>query len=872
LANEIALFFQGLLFLMFFHVIGHPIVNAFLRRSSVPTKLKNLDSIQKLPLEFVIGCAVVYIVALIMTPFHFFNAVVLWVIIGISAFAYLYQHLKGLASFDEPSKYSLVALAAFAFALAIRVIPISNFILGSNQDTSWHTLLTYSIIRDGGIPSSVIEGFILQVPVGVHTVLAAFSLVSGIPPEFVVFYGTVFFSAVIGLAAYLFGSVIISKKFGVYVSLIMISFSLYPSAITWGSDWLLLGLIVFFVSATLMVLFTTESFPLNRSGLLTALLPGLIIGFLASTYIPLYVILIPTSVLMIVMGRKEIFSLLKRFATILLLGVPLMAIWIYRFFFLSQPTTPYISLHSLWVMDYAARDATTRFLPFIFTHPDGTVETLLSSPSLLLNTIKNWLTWDYQNGWPGALVFFLLLSIGCILSVRYLLDHKIKAVEPLGPRYIVSIFAVTILWGLNGPLGLFYSTRFGLSIMITELDKIAPLIGTIFLPFIATYGLLSVDSYLRKKTNTKRLVSVCIIVLVTVTTLATVPLTDRWLFGNYAVFASATESDYELLKWINSEIPQDARILVHPYDAGQYVPSIANRKTIGIASSGLVFLSQQIEDINWHIRHIVINPITVRLLRELNVDYIFVGGQPFKERWDEHYFLGNPLYFSLVRNLSSIGNPINSLTTIILNSSLFAVKTPDNSIGTGFINNDYYYGFSNNETLLDLQHMAMYNLGTGEGVYLEIGLMDRTGNSLDLINSWNQPKAIGVLEQANQTEGRLNFTLNSSQHSYSFSLSTDNGEINLRISVPQAPQSSFLTLSFYFLADNFWGSQSGVSFNSSSIRYLSSQFPVQAHYDYGAASFEMFPHLGQIVATYGPYLSVRSYAFLNVTIRTRQIG
>jgi hypothetical protein len=107
-------------------------------------------------------------------------------------------------------------------------------------------------------------------------------------------------------------------------------------------------------------------------------------------------------------------------------------------------------------------------------------------------------------------------------------------------------------------------------------------------------------------------------------------------------------------------------------------------------------------------------------------------------------------------------------------------------------------------------------------------------------------------------------------------MSTDNGEINLRISVPQAPQSLFLTLSFHFLDTTtngtFWASQSGESFNSSSIRYLSSQFPVQAHYNYGAASFEMFPQIGQIVATYGPYLSVRSYSFLNVTIRTRQIG
>lgn len=846
MTSEIIIYFQGLLFLFLFHIIGHPIINVVLQKPTTPHKLANLDFIQRLPLEFVTGGAVIYVVALVTTPFHGFTPLVCWFVTGVAAFFYLYQHLQRIASFIKPSKFSWLAFAGFFLALAIRVGPISNFVLGSNQDISWHTLITYSIIRTGGVPSSVIEGFILQVPVGVHTNLAFFSMITEIPPEFITFNSLVFLSTIIGLAAYFFGSIISSQKFGLYVSLIMITLSYYPSAITWGSDWLLLGLLLFFVAAALIVSFDAESLPLCRSNLLIVLLTGAITGFLASTYIPLYIILLLVLIFFVLLGRKDVVSKLKRLAAVFALGVPLFATWIYRFFFLSQPMTSYLAKQATDMMYNQAFERSAVFLPIRD----------FSSPSIIMKTLTNWLTWDYQSGWAGAYFFFPLLVIGCILLLNYLINHRIKGFDHLMPRYAVSIFLMVILWGLNGPFGLFYETGFGLDIMTSELDKIAPIIGTILLPFIAAFGLITVQKFISKRTKVRSWVSALVILLVILSSIAVAPFTKAWLVGSYQVFASATESDYELLEWMRTGIPQNSTVLIHPYDAGQYVPSISGQKTVGIASTGVIFINQWYEDLNYHIRNNVFNSVTISLFRGLGIDYIFVGGQAFKERWDSEYFIRNPLYFTIVRNIDL--------------SYLFAVKIPDISIGAGLVNNTDYTGVSNNETLLDLQHMTLYNLDTGEGVYLEVGLRDNSSNTLEYMNYWNPPKSVTISEEANQT-ANFSFTLAGSQFSLNCNVSSNNvPNITIDFSSGNAPQQSSIYFSLFPIYEV---QQNGVHFTTDQIDYflLSSNSSVQGTRQNGVAYFQITPHGKQVVTSSLYYLSVSSGVSLDINLRTGQI-
>ena len=858
MTDAATVFFQGLLFFILLHIIGHPITTFILRRRGIPAKLTNLDFIERLPLEFVVGGILIYITALITTPFKGFTAFACWAITGTTALFYLYMHRTGIVSFarrpslhvlagfsKRPSLFSWIAVLCFLLALAVRVVPISSFVLGSNQDISLHTLYTYSITRNAGIPDYAIAGFPLQTPIATHTILAYFSLLTGIPPEFVTFNSLVFFGAIIILAAYFFGSIIGSQEFGLLASILMVNISIYPIGITWGSPWLVLGLIIFFVASAVSISVFLENFKCRKSLIYTTFFPGVLTGFLASTYIPLYFILLVMFLLLIAFWRQAIRSKIVRLAIMIASGIPLFAIWIYRYFFVTQSYSPFFIEKSAAAIYDQALQASTTFLPL----------RNLYSPTVIINTISNWLTWSDKLGWPGAYVYVPLLSAGFFFLVYRLVRYRTHFFESLVPKYIVAIIGIIFLWGLNGPLGLFYIRGLGLDIMIGELDKIAPIIGTILLPFVIAYVLTSFGHFLSKYSKKITYTSYHIAIFLLSVSIAIVPLSQIWLVGNYNVFATSTESDYALLKWMNAEIPHDSDVLVNAFDAGQYVASIGGQKAFGIASTGVVFLSDQYEVLHYHIENQILNSTTVAIFRNINVDYVFVGGQSFRARWDPQYFLRNPLYFRTVQNING--------------SYLFAVKIPERSMTSGFVNSSDYLGFSNNETLIDMRHMAIYNLETGEGVHFEIALKDKSNNVLDIINSWNEPKEIQLSGINNPNTG-INLRLVGSTYSFDLALlSISMNEISLGLSVEHAPEASMVYISYFPVHEV---RQSNVRFFTDTVNdwSLPGTSIVQTILEGGATFFQIDPK-GQTVLGYKDHLVMRSNTFVNFTTKTRPL-
>jgi hypothetical protein len=825
----------------------------------MPVKLANLDFIERLPLEFVVGGAILYVMALITTPFKSFNAIASMSVTVIAAAFYLFQHRKGIASFAKhPSTYSLrklarkqslyswAALAFFILALAIRVGPITNFILGSNQDISLHTLYTFSIVENAGIPDSVIPGYHLQTPVATHTILAYFSMLTGTPPEFITFHCLVFFGAAIVLAAYLFGAMLHSQELGLFTSLLMVNISVYPIGITWGSPWLVLGLLVFFVVSAVSISMFLENFKLSKSFLCIALFPGILTGFLASIYLPLYIILLVMVLLFIVLMRHSILRKIGGLAVIFASGIPMFTIWIYRYFFVAQPYSSYFFEKATSALNAQALQASATFLPL----------RNICSPSVLINTLNNWLTWSDKLGWPGAYIFLPLLVMGCFFLVYQLIRRRTRFFESSMPKYIVAIVGVVFLWGLNGPLGLFYIQDFGLGIMIGELDKIAAIIGTILLPFIITYLLTSLSCFLKRYSKLCVNISYHMVFLLLSVSIAIVPLSQAWLVGNYNVYATSTESDYALLKWMNAEIPSDADVLVNPFDPGQYVPSIGGQKAFGLASTGVVFLSEQYEVLHYNMYNQIFDSNTLAILRNVNVDYVFVGGYAFRQNWDPQYFIRNPLYFRIANKIG--------------NSYLFAVKIPNWNMNTGFLNNSDYVGFSNNETLIDLKHMAMYNVATGEGMHLEIALKDNSNNILDFINPWNEPQEITVSQIGNQNTSMI-FKIAGSAYSFNLALSSNEmKEIYLNLSVEHAPESSLIYFSYFPVYDV---RQSNIQFFADTLGdwSLPSKSKVETISKGGATSFELVS-TNQSVLGYNDHLLLRSSTIVDVTLKTRELN
>jgi hypothetical protein len=832
---------QGLLLVLLLHLIGHPVVSLLLRRRNLPKRLADLDSVQRLPIEIVIGGAVIYATALALTPFHGFTFLACLTITTFFTMVYVVEHVLGFASFKKPSLFSWIALIGFGLALAIRAGPISNYLLGSNQDVSWHTLITYSIIRDGGIPYSVIQPFILQVPIGSQTIFAYFSFLTTIPPEIITFNGLVIFSSIIGLAAYLFGSTLSSQKYGVYISLIMITISFYPSAITWGAGWIVLGLTIFFVAIALVIPFTSENLQMNKSFLIASILPAMVTGFLATTYTPLFVLLLPISIIAILLKRKDVLREFSKLAVIFALGIPLFALLIYRFFFVSQFYVKFIAEQSSAMTLDAASRAAAIFLPI----------KQLYLPNKIVATVGNWLLWDWQNGnssWPGHFALFFLLVLGAILLI-----HKFRGFNAPIARYLISVFIVTILWGLNSPLGFFYTTRYGLGIMLTELDKIAPILGTILLPVIAAYALVCVDNFLSKNRKRAIQISACIILVVMSISIVIAPGAQLWINGNYAIFATASDSDYQMLKWMNTNIPLNSTVLIHPYDAGQYVPSIGGQNAVGIASTGIVFITIQYANLFAQINNTILDKTTVNLLRTQKIDYIFVGSQAIGgPRWNPDFFLRNPIYFQLVRNIEL--------------TYLFAVKIPDKDIAPRVVNNSNYIGLATQESILDLRNMAIYNLVTGEGVYVEVGLRDQSNNSLEALTHWAPASSIRVSEKSNELGA--DFVLSGQKYTFDVSLSsTDSQNIRFGLSAANAPQNSSVYFS-YFPVNEIWQNGSDFTPTNDSTWASSSHLPVEGFQTNGGTSYQIIPTNQDAILSYTYYLTVRCESHLDAVLRT----
>ena len=56
--------------------------------------------------------------------------------------------------------------------------------------------------------------------------------------------------------------------------------------------------------------------------------------------------------------------------------------------------------------------------------------------------------------------------------------------------------------------------------------------------------------------------------------------TPKDLKGLYGMFAVTSRSDYELMMWMKSYLPNNAIILVNPCDSGSFITSVSQRKIV----------------------------------------------------------------------------------------------------------------------------------------------------------------------------------------------------------------------------------------------------------------------------------------------------
>ncbi len=723
-------------FLAMLHVVGHPLVKMLERVRGFDQPIARLDFVQKLPLEFALAGALIYIWAIVATPFHLFNVVSSYMLLAIFASLYILQHHRAgssrrsiLASWKGLPKFSYLALGGFVFGLLLRVVPLANYVLGSIEDSALHTIFVYAVIRNAGIPLSAIPGSVLQVPQGVHVVMAYFSMVTGVPPELVVFYELAYFNATIILAAYTFCSLLVSREYAFIVTALVVGISAYPIVVTWGAQWIPWGLTIFFALFALAVPRFIDTADGTTGNLRALVAPGILLGYLGGTYPPLFAVSILVLFLMILMRRRGITRRVSYLVALIVVSLPLIALWVYRLYVFTNYTSPYILQQqnvSLYVTSY---DASLRWLPY---------KEMLSLTGIP-GAVYRWSAWELVTGWPGANTFFTDLIIIGVAVIILVSISKSSALLPSNlRRYLLGTFLAILIWGLDSPLGAVYSNSGILGIMASELDKLFVIAGTILIPFIAAVPiyllLVLAERGATPSWATRKNVARGIVVVLVLANVVIIPPAIAWLSTNYGVYANSTNGDYELLQWMKTGIPSNASVLVNRYDAGQYVPSIAGKPTIGIAST--IYFPDITYEMVWQmLADNVLNSTTISLLGMLNASYVYVGNYPHSGAWNAQLFLNHRFYFEMVKHFGS--------------SYLFKVIVPDtrNLTTFGVVNNQGLIGVSDNRTMIDLQDMVMYNTITGSSKYFEIGLAQPNGSFAQVFSHSNPPQNVSLISE-----------------------------------------------------------------------------------------------------------------------------
>jgi hypothetical protein len=596
--------------------------------------------------------------ALVATPFRAFTYASSWVIT--IAFVVLYlivtfvdpKRWPELLSTRNISVYSWVAAAAFVFGLWFRVLPFPDLTLGSVNDSALHTLFVYSIIYYGGIPPNLpaVAPIVLQFPQGLHVVLAYFTMISGLPPELVTFYELAFFNATIILGAYTFCSVIFSREYAMIVGLLLAGISVTPIDITWGAQIIPWGLTIFFV--ILAFAFPTflkkGHFPFKSENLRSLMLPGILLGYLGSVYAPLLIIIAFILFAVAIMEFQDVRNRILAFITMMTLSLPLFGLWIYRFVFQSNTTSAFILTETTSSNFNRAYVAGLHWFPFSY----------MTSIQGVASGIWNWISWPPATLWPGSLVLFpTLLILGAGIFVLAVLSKDHLSLPRNFLKYLIAAFIAILIWGADTPVGLFYYTGGPFSILAPELDKVAVIAGVFFLAFIAAlplYLVISRPSSVSKLIRKEHWKYVTAIVVggLFLANFVIVPYGVYWLDGNYSVYAVASSSDYQLLQWMRTGIPQNSTVLINPYDAGQYVASVSNKTVVGIYT-GVSFLTSGYENLTTLLQNNIMNETTISLISSMNVSYIFVGSRAFAYGWSPQFFINHCLTFKAVASFDT---------------------------------------------------------------------------------------------------------------------------------------------------------------------------------------------------------------------------
>jgi len=636
-------------------IIGKPLQFLFER---YVRSFCNLSVLQELVLNAYLGGLVLYLLALI--PLHLFNpSVLLAILVLCSAFISIQLATKlrhtenwnidSLIRWRSGQVEQAAVLAFFFVSLAIQVVPLTALKFGSIHDTSLHALFVELILENSQIPAThqpYLPAAIIF-PQGAHVIFAFAASVLGITPPLAVFYITPLFNAMSVLAAYHFGKVLDERRYaGLSLAFVFTFVSMWPMHITWGGNTFVVGIPLFFITATLLKQALHLGDISKKREVLFSVVVGLFLGYLAAIHVALFLTLaLAWMISLFVSTRthwrnlpKEISNLALSVVTGAFLILPFLIRFVSYYHFPGQNIglPPDVVSPEVSLLPLVGRNLTLAELrDFLLTidkqynlspYPLTRLVTIALAILLPLNLIRRVFMKSRLS---------LTESFGLMLGITSILLYFIPLVPVESGRYSLTLYISLMLLLGSSNIWLYTTIRSRVSAnTFTRIEGLAGILTVKGLPLILLIfaSLYAPFVYYRIAEDSGRLTTM------------------------YRIFAVTTDDDYNLMLYMNDNLPRDSIILINPFEPGLFIPALSQKKVIWPFSA--YHLSTSYSGIVRFLGRGMLSNEVFDYLQTQGISHIYVGSKSdaffFRDRdasrWDPYLFLGNP-NFRLVKNI-----------------------------------------------------------------------------------------------------------------------------------------------------------------------------------------------------------------------------
>lgn len=621
-------------------ILGEP-VRLFAER--VSTLFKNLNFVEICILDIYLGGLVLYAIAL--PPWHLFSTPIitglLFVFLTISI-AYHWKLKKvHIAQQNERKKGEMIEQACviglFCFMLCLQVFPLTSLLYGSVRDVSLHSLLTQVIIENQYLPNTMLpystEGIIY--PAAAHVIFAFTANLTGWVVPQAIFYVTQLFNALTVVAAYFLARRISLKRtFHLSTAFVFTFVSAWPLFVTWGANPFVAGFPLFLVCLGLLL---AMFFNPERRDWKEFIVIGLMFGYLGAIMVSFLQTLMVMGILWLfiqVFRKSASKNCILGFALLFSVSILPMAPFIYRFI---------------------------SYYPYP-GHNLGTPADFMGY-SMVQQSFLQGIQWAIENLAPYPFLGYEMIAICALSLILFFCVEKERIVRaralPDGPLLmallvvasstILSLVAFLLPPDLN-----IVSWGHQAIILAVGLSLIVALFGHHLFAFLHRIG----PSFLKDDPKKPQAIMVIFILLISAIYAPFVyarTFLDPWtLKGAYSMFAVTWRQDNELMFWMRDNLTKDAVILVNPYEAGSFIPSISNRKTVFTTTGSQ--LSRSYQKLCDALSNETLNVTCYDIMiKRFNVTYVYVGSAATywwvkNYKWLPQLFLGNP-NFELVKKV-----------------------------------------------------------------------------------------------------------------------------------------------------------------------------------------------------------------------------